>query len=217
MRRSAIKSLGFSLVLAVLSVNAASSEIKLPADASVLRPSTLPGYTVAQQKCGICHSADYISYQPPGKDLAQWTAEMNKMQHSYGAPLDEREIKLVGAYLAVTYGGAKATDPEVLALSAEAVKAAEVTAPIASAVNIDVPALLSANACTGCHSIDKKIVGPAFKEVAAKYRGEADAQAKVVTSIRQGGVGKWGQMPMPPMSVLSDAQLNALAEFVLKQ
>ena len=53
-------------------------------DTSTLRASDLPGYAIALQKCGICHSADYISFQPPGMDLAQWTAEMTKMQHSYG-------------------------------------------------------------------------------------------------------------------------------------
>lgn len=206
-----------SFAMAALSVNAEVVAIKLPADVSVLRPSPLPGYSVAQQKCGICHSADYINFQPPGRDLTQWTAEMNKMQHSYGAPLDEREIKLVAAYLAVTYGSAKATDPEVLALSVAAGKADEAQALKAKGATIDVPALLNANACLGCHAIEQKVVGPAFKDVAAKYRGVADAQAKVVSSIRQGGVGKWGPMPMPAMSTLSDAQLNALAEFVLKQ
>ena len=76
-------------------------EIELPKDVSELRPSQLPGYDLALQKCGICHSTNYVSYQPPGKDQRQWTAEMKKMQHSYGAPLSEDEIKLIGAYLSV--------------------------------------------------------------------------------------------------------------------
>ncbi len=81
-------------------------EIKLPPEGAALRPSELPGYTIALQKCGICHSADYINLQPPHMSLTQWTAEMTKMQHAYGAPIDETEIKLLGIYFTATYGDA---------------------------------------------------------------------------------------------------------------
>ncbi len=81
-------------------------DITLPAETAVLRPSALPGYTIAVQKCGICHSADYINLQPPHMSLAQWTAEMSKMQHAYGAPIDESEIELLGVYFAAAYGDA---------------------------------------------------------------------------------------------------------------
>jgi cytochrome c len=77
--------------------------------------------------------------------------------------------------------------------------------------------LLNANACLGCHAIDKKIVGPAYHDVAAKYQGDPQALAKLAASIRQGGAGKWGPVPMPASAGLSDAQVKALAEFVLKQ
>ena len=81
--------------------------ITLPGETARLRESTLPGYAVAAQKCQICHSVDYINYQPPGMTEAQWTAEMVKMQHLYGAPIDEQEIKLLATYLATIYGDAK--------------------------------------------------------------------------------------------------------------
>jgi mono/diheme cytochrome c family protein len=97
---------------------AAAAGITLPPDNSKLRPSTLPGYALAQQKCGICHSADYISHQPPGLGQADWTAEKGKMQHSYGAPLSPDEIALIGADLAVAYGSAKASDTGVTSLTA---------------------------------------------------------------------------------------------------
>jgi hypothetical protein len=84
----------------------ATETIKLPAETVRLKPSSLAGYSIAQQKCGICHSADYILYQPPGMTQAQWTAEVQKMQHSYGAPVDGNEIKLLAIYLAATYGDA---------------------------------------------------------------------------------------------------------------
>ena len=199
--------------------SASATGITLPPDVSKLRPSNLPGYALAQQKCGICHSADYISYQPPGLSLAQWTAEMNKMQHSYGAPLDRTEVALIGAYLAVAYGSAKAGDAPVAALTASH-KAAEKTQGTKSAGDnsaMDVQALLTANACLACHALQKAVVGPAFSAVAAKYKADAAAPALLAKSIRQGGVGKWGQVAMPPMAQLSEEQVKALAAFVLKQ
>ncbi len=86
---------------------AAPADVVLPPETSVLRTSSLPGYAVAAQKCGICHSADYVDYQPPGMTKAQWTAEMTKMQKAYGAPISDDEVKLLGIYLAATYGDAK--------------------------------------------------------------------------------------------------------------
>jgi hypothetical protein len=85
---------------------AGPADIRLPPETAQLRPSELAGFLVAAQKCAICHSADYINYQPPGMTLAQWTAEMTKMQHTYGAPIDDTEVKLLGIYLAATYGDA---------------------------------------------------------------------------------------------------------------
>ncbi len=186
-------------------------EIELPEDVSELRPSELPGYDIALKKCGICHSANYVSYQPPGKDQQQWTAEMTKMQHSYGAPLNENEIQLIGAYLAVAYGSANATDESVVSLS----RAYEREAAAAGQDDIDVETLLNGNACLGCHGIEKDIVGPAFVKIAERYKNDADAQAKVSVSIRNGGSGKWGAMAMPAMSSLKEAEAEALATFVL--
>ena len=198
--------------LTLVSVSVSSKEITLPVDHSSLRPSDLPGYALAEQKCGICHSADYINYQAPGLSQKQWTAEANKMQHSYGAPLDERDIASIGAYLAVAYGSAKASDADVIAASPKPAKDDE--NPNAA---IDVQALLNSNACVGCHAVDRKVVGPAFHEVAAKYKANPDAMANVIASIRNGGVGRWGDVPMPPMPALTEAQAKALATYVLKQ
>jgi cytochrome c551/c552 len=188
--------------------------IELPTDASKLLESDMPGYAIALQKCGICHSADYINYQPPAQSLIQWTAEMKKMKHTYGAPISDDEIKIIAAYLAVTYGSAKVDDADVmavLALSKPAEKSASSTAAI------DVDALLNNNACFGCHAIDKAVVGPAFHDVAAKYKGNAKAKTDVIQSIKSGGSGKWGAMAMPPMAGLSDAEAGALADFILAQ
>jgi cytochrome c551/c552 len=207
---------------AALAQQAASADIQLPAEVAKLRPSTLPGYAIAVQKCAICHSADYVSYQPPNLTQAQWTAEMSKMQHAYGAPISDDEVKQLGAYLAVAYGSAKASDPGVLALSAlvpvpAAVKDSVVVASASTGPAINVQALLNTNNCTSCHAIDQQIVGPGFKQVAAKYKGDPQALFSLQSSIRKGGAGRWGQVPMPPYPGLSDVQVKALAEYVMNQ
>lgn len=72
------------------------------------------------------------------------------------------------------------------------------------------------NDCFGCHSVANKIVGPAFKDVAAKYSGQSDAVEQLQNSIRNGSVGKWGDLPMPAHPKLSAADLKKLATWVLK-
>lgn len=75
--------------------------------------------------------------------------------------------------------------------------------------------LLKQNACTACHAIDKKMVGPAYKDVAAKYRGQKDAEAKLIDKVKKGGVGVWGQVPMPPNPGVKDADAKTLVQYVL--
>ena len=75
--------------------------------------------------------------------------------------------------------------------------------------------LAKKHACTACHAVDKKVVGPAFKEVAAKYKGNAKAEAMLVEKVKKGGVGTWGQVPMPPNSSVPDADVKTLVKWVL--
>ena len=60
------------------------------------------------------------------------------------------------------------------------------------------------NACMGCHAVDRKLVGPAYQDVAAKYKGDAGAQARLIKKVREGGMGNWGQIPMPPQAISAD-------------
>ncbi len=76
-------------------------------------------------------------------------------------------------------------------------------------------ALAQKNACMACHSVDKKLVGPAYQDVARKYGGQKDAQAMLAKSIKAGGSGKWGPVPMPAQAALSDADAATLAAWVL--
>lgn len=72
--------------------------------------------------------------------------------------------------------------------------------------------------CVACHAVDQKRVGPAYKDVAAKYKGQGDAVAVLSAKIRSGGTGNWGQIPMPPHAAdkISDADLKAAVEWILK-
>ena len=69
--------------------------------------------------------------------------------------------------------------------------------------------------CFACHAVDKKLVGPAYKDVAAKYRNDPKAEAKLVDKVKKGGQGVWGQVPMPPNATVPDADVHALVKWIL--
>jgi cytochrome c len=75
--------------------------------------------------------------------------------------------------------------------------------------------LLKKSGCTACHTIDKKLVGPSYVEVAAKYKGDAGAAAKLADKVKKGGSGVWGQVPMPPNPQVSDADLKTMVAYIL--
>jgi cytochrome c len=68
--------------------------------------------------------------------------------------------------------------------------------------------------CQGCHTVDKKLVGPAYKEIAKKYAGDKSAAGKLEHKVKNGGSGVWGAMPMPPNNV-PDADLKTLVDWIL--
>jgi len=69
--------------------------------------------------------------------------------------------------------------------------------------------------CLTCHATDKKLVGPSYQEVAAKYKGDAGAEAKLVAKVKNGGSGVWGQIPMTPNASVPDADIKTLVKWVL--
>ncbi len=76
--------------------------------------------------------------------------------------------------------------------------------------------LAKKSGCLACHSIDKKIVGPAWKDVAAKYKGDANAKTNLINKVKKGGKGVWGPAPMPPYSPrVSDANIEKLVDFIM--
>jgi cytochrome c len=77
--------------------------------------------------------------------------------------------------------------------------------------------LAKKHACFACHTTDKKMVGPAYKDVAAKYRGDKEAAAKLAQKVKNGSQGVWGTVPMPPNSAVPEADINALVKWILSQ
>jgi len=75
--------------------------------------------------------------------------------------------------------------------------------------------LLKKHACTACHQIDKKSVGPAYNDVAAKYKGNAKAPAMLAEKVKKGGSGTWGPVPMPPNAAVPEADIAKMVAYVL--
>ncbi|MEY4318204.1 MAG: hypothetical protein RI902_2012 [Pseudomonadota bacterium] len=90
------------------------------------------------------------------------------------------------------------------------IAAATVSAPVLAD-----QALATAKNCMACHALDKKLVGPAYKDVAAKYAGDKTAADKLATKIQKGGAGVWGPVPMPANPQVSEAEAKKLAAWVL--
>jgi cytochrome c len=77
--------------------------------------------------------------------------------------------------------------------------------------------LAKKHACFACHATDKKLVGPSYKDVAAKYRTDKAADAKLFDKVKKGGTGVWGQVPMPPNAAVPDTDIRALVKWILSQ
>ena len=77
------------------------------------------------------------------------------------------------------------------------------------------PEVFEAKYCSGCHAVDKKMVGPSMKDVAKKYRDQKDAATYLAEKIKKGGTGVWGSVPMPPADV-TEAEIKSLVEWIVK-
>jgi cytochrome c len=196
------------LILAAFCVAAAEAEvvkIQLPVETAVYKAG--PGAQRANGQCLTCHSADYAAMQPP-KPRDFWKAEVDKMREKYGAPIPPDQVEELTAYFAMNYG------------SSAPVKDATNAAPAAGAVAgqaIDAKALALRSGCLSCHTVAVKVVGPAYKDVAAQYRGKPEGPKNIAHQITQGGVGKWGQIPMPPFPQFSADEVEALTQWILSQ
>ena len=160
-----------------------------------------PGSTLTETKCKICHELQHIRRAPLSR--GEWADNLKNMKER-GTPMTDAEMAVILDYLATYYNREKPApepSPDTLAT--------------ASADPIE--KLLGAHACAACHALDKRVVGPSFREVAAKYAGDAGAAERLAGKIRAGGLGAWGSVPMPPNAGLSEADAKTLAGWVLQQ
>ncbi len=95
--------------------------------------------------------------------------------------------------------------------------AAIVAASAANAAldNTSGEAMMKKDGCAACHSIDKKLIGPPYVDVAAKYKGDKDAVAKLTKKVKEGGSGVWGAIPMPPNAAAPNADITDLVTWIL--
>jgi cytochrome c len=97
-------------------------------------------------------------------------------------------------------------------LIATVIIAAGVLAAAPAMANLD---LAKKSNCMSCHTVDKKLVGPAYQEVAKKYAGNKDAVKMLSAKVKAGGKGTWGEIPMPPNAAVKDADIEALVKWIL--
>jgi cytochrome c len=98
---------------------------------------------------------------------------------------------------------------------ATAILAASSLAVASAALADQLEDMMKKYGCNACHSEDKKIIGPAYKDVAAKYSGDASAVAKLTEKVKKGGSGVWGPVPMPPNTQVPDADVKKMVEMIL--
>jgi sulfite dehydrogenase len=192
-----------------LSVSAAPLKIELPAETEAFKPAA--GAEIANGQCLTCHSVEYVTTQPP-MPRPFWAASVKKMQEKYGATIPPEQVDPLLDYLVQNYGVGGSTNQSgpVTATATNAPAILKTPAPSAQSVAFKY-------GCLSCHHAEMKIVGPPYKEIAARYRGDPEATAKVVQQIQKGGSGKWGPVLMPPFPQVTPEETKLLAAWILGQ
>jgi cytochrome c len=90
-------------------------------------------------------------------------------------------------------------------------------AATSTALALDGHAIALKNSCLACHAVDQKLVGPSFKSVAEKYKGNSQAEKTLMAKVKSGGQGVWGSMPMPAQSQLNNDDLKSVVDWILAQ
>jgi cytochrome c551/c552 len=162
------------------------------------------GADLANGQCLTCHSVEYVVTQPR-MPRSFWKASIEKMRAKFGADIPEDQLAPILDYLVANYGKPDAAPG--------AVPAAASVAPHPAGAKM----IMIQRGCFNCHLIDKKLIGPAYKDVAAKYAGNPDAAARIRKQILQGGSGQWGPIPMPPFAAISEDDIRVITDWVMSQ
>ena len=207
MRRAAV----LAPLVGWLSGTASALDIQLPAESGAFKQDT--GAEIANGQCLICHSVEYVTMQPR-MARAFWKGSVVKMQQKYGAPIPDGQIEPLVDYLIRNYGVVtnNATSEQSTRQSGGQHLAA---APAASPTSSIAPQIAMKYGCFGCHNPTSKIIGPAYRDIAAKYKSDPDAFSKIDEQIHKGGSGKWGPVIMPPFPQITHAETKLLADWIL--
>ena len=185
------------------------------------------GEQIVTGACGNCHLTGEGGAPKIG-DKAAWTKRMSQgidavtasairghggMPARGGFPdLTDAEIRAAILYM---FGSAGAKPVPETAASAPVQTAAATPAPLSASAGSNGDELLQKYGCLACHALDKKVVGPSYKEVAAKYAADKTAAAKLAQKVKAGGAGVWGQVPMPPNPQVADSDLQTIIKYIL--
>ncbi len=191
----------------------------------------------SSMNCDACHGGGALGWAAPSLADGRWRyggAEEEVFHSIYygrpkGMPAYGGVLGTEGVWMLVTYLQSLPvpdvvptqswvqtgdTQPAVKESTPAAESAPQTAAPAAAS---NPETMLTKYGCVACHAPDKKVIGPAFKDVAAKYHGQKDAKQVLAEKVRNGGVGVWGQIPMPPSPSVSDEDLQTLVEWILSR
>jgi cytochrome c len=149
---------------------------------------------------------------PVGKVNVEGQAEAAPAAAADPAPAAEAAAAAAPAEAPATDAPAEAPATDAPAAAAPATAAPAAAAPAADG---DQLALATQSGCMACHQVEMKVVGPAYKDVAAKYKGDAAALDMLVAKVKAGGSGTWGPVPMPPNVNVTDENIRAIVTWVL--
>ena len=155
-----------------------------------------PGVEITTTRCVLCHDATHITRTRLSR--GEWEFNIKNMIER-GAPIAPAEIAPILEYLSTYYNRDKAPPPAT------------------QATGNDAAALATRHACIACHALDKRVIGPSFREIADKYGAQANAAAMLVTKVKAGSSGVWGATAMPPNSGVPDADARQLVAWILQQ
>ena len=178
-------------------------DIKMPPETMAFKQDV--GAEIANGQCLTCHSVEYVVIQPP-MQRAFWKAEVVKMQQKYGAQIPDNQVEAVVDYLTKNYG---------VTTNGTQTAPVQASAAMAQTHTADAQQIATKYGCLGCHNPSMKLVGPAYREIAAKYKADPAASAKIDEQIHKGGSGKWGPIIMPPFPQVTASETKVLSEWIL--
>jgi cytochrome c551/c552 len=187
----------------VTTATAPALDIKLPPETMAFKQDV--GAEIANGQCLTCHSVEYVIIQPP-MQRAFWKAEVQKMQQKYGAQIPDGQVEAVVDYLTKNYG---------VTTNSTQTASVQISAAIPQAHGADAQQIATKYGCLGCHNPAVKLVGPAYRDIAAKYKTDPAASAKIDEQIHKGGSGKWGPIIMPPFPQVTASETKVLADWIL--